>query len=158
MLKLELPVMTKCYEQIYWMQIVTVMLVTSLYWWVYDGDWFEMLVAESLCWRLFSLCWLFSICIKLVTNILNRSPTSHTCHQTFDLQHPSPTSMVPPICINFSSFLDETVCSVQDLEEIQNPDSTDYPSFLGQNYENRDCTRVLRSNVSKSSFHPLHSL
>ena len=65
---------------------------------------------------------------------------------------------VPPICINFSSFLDDTVCSVPDLEEIPNPDSTDYPSFLGQNYENRDCTRVLRSNVSKSSFHPLHSL
>ena len=32
---------------------VTVMLVTSLCWWLYDGDWFEMLVAESLCWRLF---------------------------------------------------------------------------------------------------------
>ena len=40
----------------------------------------------------------------------------------------------PPICINFSSFLDETVCSVQDLEEIRNPESTDDPSFLGQNY------------------------
>ena len=64
----------------------------------------------------------------------------------------------PSICINVSSFLDETVCSVPDLEEIPNPDSTDYPSFLGQNYENRDCTRVLRSNVSKSSFHPLHSM
>ena len=59
---------------------------------------------------------------------------------------------------NFSSFLDETVCSVPDLEEIPNPDSTDYPSFLGQNYENRDRTRVLRSNMSKSSFHPLHSM
>ena len=54
--------------------------------------------------------------------------------------------------------MDETVCSVPDLEEIPNPDSTDYPSFPGQNYENRDCTRVLRSNVSKSSFHPLYSM
>ena len=53
----------------------------------------------------------------------------------------------PPTCINFSSFLDETVCSVPDLEEIPNPDSTDLPSFLGQNYENRDCARVLRSYV-----------
>ena len=60
---------------------VTVMLVISLCWWLYDGDWFEMLVAESLCWRLFSLCWWFSQCIKSVTNILNRSPTSQTCHQ-----------------------------------------------------------------------------
>ena len=66
----------------------------------------------------------------------------------------------PPIRtgINFSSFLDETVCSVPDLEELPNPDSTDLPSFLGQNYENRDCTRVLRSNVSKSSFHPFHAM
>ena len=66
---------------------------------------------------------------------------------------------VPPICINFSSFLNETVCSVPDLEKLSNPDSIDLPSFLGQNYENRDCTRVLfccikaycnekRSNVS----------
>ena len=61
----------------------------------------------------------------------------------------------PPICINFSSFLDETVCSVPDLEELPNPDSTDLPSFLGQNYENRDCTRVLRSNVSKSSLYSM---
>ena len=57
------------------------MLVTLLYWWLFDGDWFEMLVSESLCWRLFSLCWWFSQCIKSVTNILNRSPISQTCHQ-----------------------------------------------------------------------------
>ena len=41
-------------------------------WWLYDGDWFEVLVAESL--------W-FSHCRESVTNILNRSPTSQTCHQ-----------------------------------------------------------------------------
>ena len=40
-----------------------------------------MLVAESLCWRLFSLCRWFSQCIKSVASILNRSPTSQTCHQ-----------------------------------------------------------------------------
>ena len=55
---------------------VTVMLVTSLCWWLYDGDWFDMVEAESLCWRLFSLCWWFFRCTKLVINILNRSPTS----------------------------------------------------------------------------------
>ena len=65
---------------------------------------------------------------------------------------------VPPIGINLSSFPVKTVCSVPDLEEIPIPDSDDYPSFLGQNYENRDCSRVLRSNVSKSSSHPLHSM
>ena len=58
-----------------------VMLVTTWCWWFYDSDRFKMLVTESLCWRLFSLCWWFSQCIKSVTNILNWSPTSHTCHQ-----------------------------------------------------------------------------
>ena len=56
-----------------------VMLVTL--WWLYD--WFEMLVAESLCWRLFSLCWWFSQCIKSVTNISNLSPT----HLVFIIRH-----------------------------------------------------------------------
>ena len=61
----------------------------------------------------------------------------------------------PSICINFNSFLDETISSVPDLEEIPNLDSTEIPSFLGQNYENRDCTRVLRSNNHlRSSAHP----
>jgi len=68
---------------------VTVMLVTSLCWWLYDGYWFQMLVAESLCWWLFSLGWWFLQFIKSVTNILNRSPTSHTCHQHIR----SPTSV-----------------------------------------------------------------
>ena len=40
-----------------------------------------MLVAESLCWRLFPLCWWFSQSLKSVTNILSRSPTSQTCYQ-----------------------------------------------------------------------------
>ena len=34
----------------------------------------------------------------------------------------------PPICINFSSFLDESICSVPDLDELPNPDMTE--SFL----------------------------
>ena len=62
---------------------------------------------------------------------------------------------VSPIFIDPSSFLDETHCSVPDLEEFPDPDSTNVPSFLVQNYENRDCTRVLRSNRKlRSSFHP----
>ena len=61
----------------------------------------------------------------------------------------------PPICINFSSFLDESICSVPDLEELPNPDMTEIPSFLGQNYETRDCGRVLRSHKkSMSTYHP----
>ena len=82
-------------DSLCWWQVsnlVTVMLVTSLCWWLYDGDWFQMLVAESLCWRPFS-SWSF-------LNVLNQSPTSWIGHQhlklvtnTFGLQHPSPTSM-----------------------------------------------------------------
>jgi len=62
-------------------KMVTVMLVTSLYWWLNDGDWFEMLVAESVCWRLFTLSWWFCQHLESVTNILNQSPTSQICHQ-----------------------------------------------------------------------------
>ena len=48
-----------------------------------------MSVAESLCWRQFSLCWWYSQCIKSVTNISNLSPThlvsnirhQHQCNQ-----------------------------------------------------------------------------
>ena len=63
-----------------------------------------MLVAESLCWRRFSLCWRFSQCVKSVTNILNLSPTSQTCHQHIW----SPTSVtnidVVVIFLKFSLF------------------------------------------------------
>ena len=60
----------------------------------------------------------------------------------------------PTVCISFSSFLDVTNCSVPDLEELPNPDTTDVPSFLGQNYKARECTRVLRSQKSSSNYHP----
>ena len=39
-----------------------------------DGDRFKMLVTESLCRRLFSLCWWFF-------NVFNRSATAQTCHK-----------------------------------------------------------------------------
>ena len=52
-------------------------------WWLYDCDWFQTLVAESLCWRLFSLFWWFSQCIKSVTNISNLSPT----HLVLNIRH-----------------------------------------------------------------------
>ena len=60
----------------------------------------------------------------------------------------------PHKSIDFSSFLDETSCSVPDLEELPNPDMTNVPSFLGQNYESRNCTRVLRSHKNSSAYHP----
>ena len=53
---------------------VIVMLVISLCWWLYDDDRFEILVAESICWQLFSLCWWFF-------NALNRSSTYPSCQQ-----------------------------------------------------------------------------
>ena len=73
----------------WWQCWVTVVLVTSLCWWLYNGDWFQMLIAESLCWR-------FSQCIKSVTNISNLSPThfvsnirhQHRCSLHFYIAHP----------------------------------------------------------------------
>ena len=59
--------------------LVIVMLVTSLCWWLYDSDWFHMLVAESLCWRLFR----YVGGLKSLTNILNRSTT----HLVSNIRH-----------------------------------------------------------------------
>ena len=65
-----------------------------------------------------------------------------------------------PICINFSSFLDESICSIPDLEELPNSDLAEIPSFLGQNYQPGDCGRVLRSHkksmsADMSAYHPM---
>jgi len=35
--------------------------------------------------------------MMVVSSVLNRSPTFQSCHHTFRLQHPSPTSMSPYI-------------------------------------------------------------
>ena len=77
---------------------VTVMLVTSLCWWLYDGDWFQMLVADLLCWRLLSLSWWFSQCIKSVTNILNQSPT----HLVSNIRHQHRCNHCDLVLDNFS--------------------------------------------------------
>ena len=39
------------------------------------------MVTDLRCWRLISLYWWFSQCMKLFTFILKWSPTSQTCHQ-----------------------------------------------------------------------------
>ena len=52
--------------------VVTVMLVTSLCWWLNDCDWFQMLMTESLCWRRY---------VGDFLNVLNLSPTSKSCQQ-----------------------------------------------------------------------------
>ena len=50
------------------------------------GDLFKMLMTGSLCWRCFPY-------VDDFFSVLNRSPTSHTCHQYIS----SPTSMRPDI-------------------------------------------------------------
>ena len=55
-------------------------------WWLDDGDRLKMLMTESLCWRLFSLSWLF-FCLKLTTNIFNRHQHPEVVTNTFRLQH-----------------------------------------------------------------------
>ena len=53
------------------------------------------------------------------------------------------------------SFLDNTFSSIPDLETIPCPEITELPSFLGQNYESRDCTRVTRSKNKNSNLNPI---
>ena len=60
--------------------LASVMLTTTLCWWLYDGNRFKMLVTESICWKLFALCWLFLNVsnyhyFRWVTNIPKLSPT-----------------------------------------------------------------------------------
>ena len=90
---------------------VTVMLVTSLCWWLYDGDRFEMLVAESLCWRRFLLCWWFSQSIESVAKILNRSPISQSCHQLIWSQ-----TSVTNIHVRFSML--DFLCNIEYVGNI----------------------------------------
>ena len=89
----------------------TVTLMTTLSWWPCDDDIFKMLVAESLCWRLFSLGWWFSQCIKSITNILNRSPTSQTCHQR--IWSPTSVTNIDVTCWNYKIIDSAYVLSIQ---------------------------------------------
>ena len=61
----------RCYE---W---ATVMLVTTLCWWLYDDN-FMMFVLALLCWWLFSPWWWLFQCWVLVTNSFNRSLRSQS--------------------------------------------------------------------------------
>ena len=64
--------------------------MTTVCWRFYIADRLKLLVTESLCWQLVSLCWWFFQCIQSVTNVLNLSPThfvfdirnQHRCHRT----------------------------------------------------------------------------
>ena len=50
---------------------------------------------------------------------------------------------VLPVAFTETSVLDKlsTLSSIPDLEHIPCPEMTELPSFLGQNYETRDCCR-----------------
>ena len=138
------------------------MLVTSLCWWLYDGDWFQMFVAESLCWRLFSLCWWFSQCIKSVTNISNLSPThlvsdirhQHRCnHPGFIICHQnilSPTSSVIILKLNLESlWCTHVICSFT-LISLQLTSNRIHHLKLpiwNSGSENLNCTSVYYSNI-----------
>ena len=67
---------------------VTVMLVTTLCWWFYDGEPFKMLMTKSFCCRFFGRSVIFSIhLIRDHHNVECRN--FRTCHQYFL----SPTSV-----------------------------------------------------------------
>ena len=84
-----------CFENIGDSDVGDVVMLVTLWWWLIWDVGATNLVAKSLCWRLFTLCWWFSQYIKLVTNILNRSPTHlvsnirhrHRCNQNIDIKY-----------------------------------------------------------------------
>ena len=57
-------------------QRVTVMLVTSFRWWLYDGDWFDMLVAES-----------FNMSNLSPTHLVSNIRHQHRCNRTKSFQN-----------------------------------------------------------------------
>ena len=67
------------------------------------------------------------ICWKLVPS-LKKTPSPEYFNCLPPLTEIETEQTEPFIFINVSSFLDETVCSVPDLEELPDPDSTDLPS------------------------------
>ena len=98
--------------------------------WLYDGDKFQMLVTESLCW------W-FSLCNNSDISILNRSPTSQTCHQHIW----SPTSVIniditqdsyyqAPLEPNDRQYI-RIACSCENVTEIFR--NFEFSKFYGQN-------------------------
>ena len=111
------------------MDEVTWMLVTTLFRWLHDGDSFDILATDSLCWPLFQ-------CEKSVINISNRSPTSQTCH-FHKVQHPSPTSIQPvedTLCDlayftgNFSPFT--MTVGLSDITQITSAMRIQNPVFI----------------------------
>ena len=62
---------------------------------------------------------------------------------------------VLPVAFTETSFLDKTLSSIPDLEHIPCPEVTELPSFLGQNYQTRDCSRFTRSKMNRSIFNPI---
>ena len=64
------------YEYFY---LVTVMLVTSLCWWLYDGP--SLMVTVFRCWWQNHYVGDFFCYVGDFLNVLNRPPTSQTCHQ-----------------------------------------------------------------------------
>jgi len=91
-------------------------------WWhLYVGDF--MIVSDLRCWwqnhyvgptiwRLFSIFWWFPQCIKSVTNILNPSPTTQTCHQNIC----SPTCAVTNIDVTSIIIRSHLAWTILDLE------------------------------------------
>ena len=55
-------------------ELAKVVLVSTRYWWLYNGDRFKLLVKESVYWRLYWLCWWY-------WSVINLLPKSQIGHQ-----------------------------------------------------------------------------
>ena len=106
-----------------------VMLVILRWWLIWDVGGRIIMLAT------FSLCWWFSQCIKSVTNILNRSPTSQTCHQ-----HIWSSTSVTNIDVTIHS-----VCNI--IYILRTSNIADFVILIRINGEVREDERTFRTYI-----------
>ena len=60
----------------------------------------------------------------------------------------------PDSIISEKSYIDDSDADMSDIPDLEViPEVSDLPSFLGQEYASRECTRILRSRTRQSYCH-----
>ena len=60
----------------------------------------------------------------------------------------------PDSIISEKSYIDDSYADISDIPDLEViPEVSDLPSFLGQEYASRECTRILRSRTRQSYSH-----
>ena len=107
----------------------TVMLVTTLCRWIYDGDRFNILATESLCWRLSSCWWclVYQVIghqhLKIVTLFVSNICHQHRCSLIFYL------SSVTSDSYN-AKWIEETTSVFEEGRKVENDLLSIIPSCI----------------------------